>query len=107
LVIGSETHIGITAMADPKTRTVGIIPVTKVKTQDAWKAYHAAATAFAEAKDKASAAKTAMKESFKRTIPALRDIGDFDFTVQGDKITVFENLAKTSTRARARDLTIG
>jgi hypothetical protein len=78
---------------DPKTRTLGKIDVKKVKTNEVWKKYEAASKAFADAKKVSKQAKDAMKDEFRKLVPALKDAPDnFDFTVQQGNITVFEPL---------------
>jgi hypothetical protein len=87
-------------MAEPKTRGLGPIPVSKLCKHPEWNAYVQAAKAFSDAKDKAQEAKTAMKAILKKGAAELRDIENLDFTwsVGAKEISVFEQLQTTSRR---------
>lgn len=89
-------------MADPKTKGLGSIPVSKLTKLPEWQKYADAAKAFSKAKEAAQEAKTAMKNALKKGSAELRDIDGLDFTyVDGQKeITVFEQLQKSTPRGK-------
>jgi hypothetical protein len=95
-------------MADPKTKGLGSIPVSKLSKLSEWTAYMTAARNFSEAKDKVAEAKKAMKAALKKGSTELRDVDNLDFTwTQGDKeITVFEQL-QTSSRRGGKEIAFG
>ena len=95
---------------DPKTKTLGKIDLKKtktLKTNEVWKKYEAASKAFADAKKVSKDAKDAMKAEFRKLFPDLKNAPEnFDFTVQGDNVTVFEPL-KEVKQPKVKELTLG
>jgi hypothetical protein len=89
-------------MTDPKTRSLGAIPVSKLSKSLEWTAYTQAAKAFSDAKDKAQETKAAVKAALKKGSAELRDVANLDFTwSQGAKeINVFEQLQTSGRRGR-------
>jgi hypothetical protein len=95
-------------MADPKTRSLGSIPVSKLSKLQEWTAYEQAAKTFSDAKDRAQKAKAAMKTVLKNKSAELRDVEGLDFTwTQGAKeISVFEQL-QTTGRKGGKEIAFG
>lgn len=89
-----------------KTRSLGIVPVTKLAAIKEFKQYLEASAKFAEAKTHSHIAKTKVKELLKKKIPALKDVPNFEFyTLPGGKeINVVEKLANETRRSRNSEL---
>jgi hypothetical protein len=94
-----------TTMVDETTRkNIGMISVSKLEKEKLWKDYMTASRSFSEAKIRTAHAKQAMKELLRKKSKELADV-DFDFLLQGDRLTLYENLRKTEKRqSRGREL---
>jgi hypothetical protein len=85
---------------NPKTKTLGHLPVEKVKMMKEWSPYKAAAAEFSKAKHAAAQTKRAVREALKQRL-GLKVI---DFAEEDEGIRVFEDLQTKKGRAGSVDL---
>lgn len=74
-----------------------MISISKLEKEKIWKDYTTASRSFSEAKIRSAHAKQAMKELLRKKSKELADI-DFDFLLQGDRLTLYENFKKQEKR---------
>ena len=87
----------------PKSKTLGHLPVAKLAEVKEWKAFMEKAELAKKANDAHEKAKDAMRAMFRKTLKLAAD-ADIEFSKTGDKITVTEILERKTTRSQAKDL---
>jgi len=94
----------MTFAKQPKTRTLGSIHVSELKSVPQWKEFEAKAAVAKEANDAHETAKKAMREAFRQALN-LAAGAEIEFSKTGEKVTVIEVLErKQPKRAQASDM---
>src|SRR5579862_2289731 len=97
------------AMAEPKTRKIGILPIDFVEAWSEWREFTEASENLSRALQASEKAKGAMRDKVRGHLQQhdVIDSGaviDFNYSKGADEITIIENLEKKQTRSRGRDL---
>jgi hypothetical protein len=85
---------------EPKTRTVGYLPMEKVQTLKGWDEYLDKSTKLSNLRTETQKAKDSVRDALKQR---LNEKGDIDFAAEGDRIRVFQVFRKQQQR-RTRTL---
>jgi hypothetical protein len=86
---------------EPKTKTIGFLPIEKVQTLNGWGEYADRSTRLSVLRTEAQKAKNSVREALK---DRLNENGDIDFVVEGDRIRVFRVFRKQQQGRRIRSL---
>jgi hypothetical protein len=87
---------------EPKTRTIGYLPMEKVQTLKGWDEYLDKSTKLSILRTETQKAKNSVRDALKQR---LNEKGDIDFAAEGDRIRVFQVFRKQQhRRTRTPDL---
>ena len=87
---------------EPKTRTIGYLPMEKVQTLKGWDEYLDKSTKLSILRTETQKAKNSVRDALKQR---LDEKGDIDFAAEGDRIRVFQVFRKQrQRRTRTPDL---
>src|SRR6516162_11304391 len=84
---------------EPKTRTVGYLPMEKVQTLPGWDEYLDKSTKLSILRTETQKAKNSVRDDLKQR---LSEKGEIDFVAEGDRIRVFQVFRKQPHVRRTR-----
>jgi hypothetical protein len=86
---------------EPKTRTIGYLPIEKVQTLNGWGEYLDKSNRLSTLRAETRKAKNSVRDSLKQR---LNEKGDIDFVAEGDRVRVFQVFRKQLQGRRTRTL---
>jgi hypothetical protein len=86
---------------DPKTRTIGYLPIEKVQTLKGWNEYLDKSIKLSALRTETQQAKNFVRDALKQR---LDEKGDIDFAAEGNRIRVFQVFRKQQQGRRTRTL---
>ncbi len=86
---------------EPKTRTIGYLPIEKVQTLNGWGEYLDKSNRLSTLRAETQKAKNSVRDALKHR---LNEKGDIDFVAEGDRVRVFQVFRKQQQGRRTRTL---
>jgi hypothetical protein len=86
---------------EPKTRTIGYLPLEKVQALKGWDEYLDKSSKLSTLRTETQKAKNSVRDALKQR---LNEKGDIDFAPEGDRIRVFQVFRKQQQGRRTRTL---
>jgi hypothetical protein len=86
---------------EPKTKTIGYLPIEKVQTLNGWDEYQDKSSQLSILRSETQRAKNSVRHALKQR---LNEKGDIDFAAEGDRIRVFQVFRKQQQTRRTRAL---
>jgi hypothetical protein len=86
---------------EPKTRTIGYLPMEKVQTLKGWNEYLDKSTQLSALRTETQQAKNFVRDALKQR---LDEKGDIDFAAEGNRIRVFQVFRRQQQGRRTRTL---
>ena len=86
---------------EPKTRTIGYLPIKKVQSLTGWEEYLDKSSKLSSLRTETQKAKNSVRDALKQR---LNETGEIDFAAEGDRIRVFQVFRKQQQGRRTRTL---
>ena len=86
---------------EPKTRTIGYLPIEKAQTLQGWDEYLEKSSKLSILRTETQKAKHSVRDALKQR---LNEKGEIDFVAEGDRIRVFQVFRKHQQGRRTRTL---
>jgi hypothetical protein len=86
---------------EAKTRTIGYLPIEKVRSLKGWDEYQEKSTRLSSLRVETQRAKNSVRDALKQR---LNETGEIDFATDGDRVRVFQVFRKQQQGRRTRSL---